>query len=35
MNQPLVRLVGFIVLAVVVLATGFQAIGAVPAAGGF
>ena len=36
MNQPLVRLVGFIVLAAVMLATGFQAMGAVPAAvGGF
>ena len=28
MNQPLVRLVGFVVLAAVVLATGFQALGA-------
>ncbi len=28
MNQPLVRLVGFIVLAAIVLATGFGAMGA-------
>jgi hypothetical protein len=36
MNQPLVRLIGFVVLAAIVLATGFQAMGAVPAAiGGF
>jgi hypothetical protein len=36
MDQPLVRLVGFVVLAAIVLATGFQALGAPPmAAGGF
>jgi hypothetical protein len=27
MNQPLVRLAGFVVLAAIVLATGFQAMG--------
>ena len=36
MNQPLLRLIGFVVLAAIVLATGFGAIGAVPlAVGGF
>ena len=36
MNQPLVRLVGFVVLAAIVLATGFGAMGAAPVAvGGF
>jgi len=36
MNQPIVRLIGFVVLAVIVLATGFGAIGApLTAAGGF
>ena len=36
MNQPLARLVGFVVLAAIVLATGLQALGSAPAAvGGF
>jgi hypothetical protein len=36
MNQPLVRLFGFVVLAAIVLATGFGAMGAAPAVvGGF
>jgi hypothetical protein len=36
MNQPLLRLLGFVVLAAIVLATGFGALGAGPAAiGGF
>jgi hypothetical protein len=36
MNQPLVRLFGFVVLAAIVLATGFSAMGAAPAVvGGF
>jgi hypothetical protein len=36
MNQPLVRLVGFVVLAAIVLATGLWALGPAPAAvGGF
>jgi hypothetical protein len=36
MNQPLLRLLGFIVLAAIVLATGIGALGAMPVAiGGF
>jgi hypothetical protein len=36
MNQPLLRLLGFVVLAAIILATGFGAMGAVPGAiGGF
>ena len=36
MNQPLVRLIAFVVLAAIVLATGIQALGVAPAAvGGF
>jgi len=36
MNQPLVRLFGFVVLAALVLATGISALGAPPAVvGGF
>jgi hypothetical protein len=36
MHQPLVRLLGFIVLAAIVLATGFGAMGTAPmAVGGF
>ena len=35
MNQPFVQLIGFVVLAAIVLATGFGAIGARRALGGF
>ena len=36
MNQPLVRLIGFVVLAAIVLFTGIRALGAMPVAtGGF
>lgn len=36
MNQPLLQLIGFVVLAAIVLATGFGAMGApLVAAGGF
>lgn len=36
MNQPLVRLFGFVVLAAIVLASGFGALGAAPVlSGGF
>lgn len=36
MNQPLLRLLGFVVLAAIILATGFGAMGAAPlAVGGF
>ena len=35
MNQSLVQLIGFVVLAAIVLATGFGALGAAGAAGGF
>ena len=33
MNQPIVRLIGFVVLVAIVLATGFGAIGALPCRG--
>ena len=35
MNQPIVQLIGFIVLAAILLATGFGAIGATAGARGF